>query len=77
MRDAIRCGPGTKNVDFSLVKNTPFGGGRQLQFRAEFFNLFNWINYDNPNRTALTPNFGRIFSAGPPRQVQLGLRLIF
>ena len=75
-RNSLR-GPGTKNVDFSLVKNTPFGGGRRLQFRAEFFNLFNFINYDNPNRTALTPNFGRIFSAGPPRQVQLGLRLIF
>ncbi len=75
-RNSLR-GPGTKNVDFSLVKNTPLGGARQLQFRAEFFNLFNWINYDNPNRTALTPNFGRIFSASPPRQVQLGLRFIF
>ena len=75
-RNSLR-GPGTKNVDFSLVKNSPVVGGRRLQFRAEFFNLFNWINYDNPNRTALTPNFGRIFSAGPPRQVQLGLRLIF
>jgi hypothetical protein len=75
-RNSLR-GPGTRNVDFSIVKNTPLGGDRQLQFRAEFFNLFDWVNYDNPNRTALTPNFGRIFSAGPPRQVQLGLRFIF
>ncbi|MCA1585192.1 MAG: TonB-dependent receptor [Acidobacteria bacterium] len=75
-RNSLR-GPGTKNVDVSLVKNTPLAAGRQLQFRAEFFNVFNWVNYDNPNRTALTPNFGRIFSAGPPRQIQLGLRFIF
>lgn len=75
-RNSLR-GPGTKNIDFSIVKNTRLGGDKRLQFRAEFFNLLNWVNYDNPNRTALTPNFGRIFSAGPPRQIQLGLRLIF
>lgn len=75
-RNSLR-GPGTNNIDFSVVKNTPLGGGRQIQFRGEIFNLFNSVNYDNPNRTALTPNFGRIFSAGPPRQVQLGLRFIF
>lgn len=73
-RNSLR-GPGFKNIDLSFVKNA--GTGRQLQFRVEFFNLLNWINYDNPNRTALTPNFGRIFSAGPPRQVQLGARFIF
>ncbi len=75
-RNSLR-GPGTRNVDFSLMKNTPLGSGRQVQFRAEFFNLFDWVNYDNPNRVALTPNFGRIFSAGPPRQIQLGLRFMF
>lgn len=75
-RNSLR-GPGTKNIDFSLVKNTRLAGDKQLQFRAEFFNLLNWVNYDNPNRTALTPNFGRIFSAGPPRQIQLGLRMMF
>ena len=50
---------------------------RTLEFRAEVFNLLNWNNYDIPNRTALTPNFGKIFSAGPPRQIQFGVRLIF
>jgi hypothetical protein len=75
-RNSLR-GPGYKNVDLSLVKNARMGGARQLQFRIEAFNLLNTINYDNPNRTALTPNFGKIFSAGPPRQVQLGLRFIY
>ena len=75
-RNSLR-GPGFKNIDLSFVKNATIAQGRQLQFRLEFFNLLNWVNYDNPNRTALTPNFGRIFSAGPPRQVQLGVRFIY
>ena len=50
---------------------------QQLQVRVETFNLLNWDNYDIPNRTALTPNFGRVFSAGPPRQIQLGVRVMF
>ena len=52
-------------------------GGIEIQLRIECFNLVNWINYDHPNRTALTPNFGKIFSAGPPRQIQIGLRFVF
>ena len=75
-RNSLR-GPGYKNLDLSLVKNATIAAGRQLQFRIEAFNLLNVINYDNPNRTALTPNFGKIFSAGPPRQVQLGLRFMY
>ena len=45
--------------------------------RWEVFNLLNRVNFDVPNRTAFTPNFGRIFSAGPARQMQLGVKLIF
>jgi len=43
----------------------------RMEFRAEFFNLLNNVNFDVPNRTAFTSNFGRIFSAGPSRQTQL------
>ena len=75
-RNSLR-GPGYRNIDLSFTKNTRLVAQRQIQLRVEFFNLLNWINYDNPNRTALTPNFGKIFSAGPPRQIQLGLRFVF
>jgi hypothetical protein len=70
-------GPGYRNIDLAFTKNTRIAERRQIQFRSEIFNLLNWINYDLPNRTALTSNFGRIFSAGPPRQVQFGLRFTF
>ena len=45
--------------------------------QLEVFNLFNRANFDVPNRIAFTPNFGRIFSAGPARQMQLGAKLVF
>jgi len=75
-RNSLR-GPGYENIDLSFTKNTRVAAQRQIQLRIECFNLVNWINYDNPNRTALTPNFGKIFSAGPPRQIQIGLRFVF
>lgn len=45
----ILIGPGLLNFDFSLQKNTPLPlGGVQLQFYANFFNLFNRDNFSNP-----------------------------
>ena len=41
--------PGTTNVDFTLMKDTPLGGENESQFRAEFFNLFNRPNFGVPN----------------------------
>jgi hypothetical protein len=49
----------------------------RLELRVEGFNLLNIVNFDVPNRTAFTPNFGRIFSAGPARQVQLSIKAVF
>jgi hypothetical protein len=39
---------GFKNFDFSLAKNFHFGESMRLQFRAEFFNIFNHPNFANP-----------------------------
>jgi hypothetical protein len=39
---------GLKNVDFSAMKNFNFGDRVKMQFRAEFFNLFNHPNFANP-----------------------------
>jgi len=69
---------GEANVDFSLLKNTAMGEKRSVEFRAELFNLLNHTNFVGaPGRLAFTPNFGRLFNAGPSRQMQLGLKFVF
>ncbi|HEX3371577.1 MAG TPA: carboxypeptidase regulatory-like domain-containing protein [Candidatus Acidoferrales bacterium] len=76
-------GPGLADVDFSLFKNTAITEKTNLQFRAEFFNIFNRSNYGAPNTTvfssgAVSPSAGLITTAATfPRQIQLGLKLLF
>ena len=35
-------------MDFSVIKRLPLGKAKNVEFRAEFFNLFNHVNFDNP-----------------------------
>ena len=67
-----------RNIDMSLAKPFKIKEGIALEFRAEVFNLFNLLNFVGaPGRIAFTPNFGRVFNAGPSRQAQFGLKLAF
>jgi len=85
-RDSLRA-PGLLNVDLAVSKNVSLGGRPYVQLRAEVFNLFNRVNYAPPNSAifiatadggaAYNPNAGQITSAGPPRQVQFGVKLVF
>ena len=68
-------GPGYANLDFALAKTWAMPGASELDFRWEIFNLFNRANFDLPNRIFGDPNFGRIFSAKDPREMQFGVRL--
>jgi hypothetical protein len=70
-------GPGFANMDFALAKTWGLRGTSELELRWEVFNLLNRANFDLPNRTFGTPNFGRIFSAKNPREMQVGMRLAF
>lgn len=70
-------GPGFANVDFALAKTWRVAGASELEFRWEIFNLVNRANFDLPNRIFGNPNFGRIFSAKNPREIQFGVRLAF
>ena len=70
-------GPAYQNVNFSIMKNTMLTERLNLQFRTEFFNLFNHPNFDLPDNFVGSPTFGRISSAQSPRHVQFGLKLIF
>jgi hypothetical protein len=69
--------PGYADVDVGLQKYIPLTNGAGIQLRWEVFNLLNRTNFDVPNRIAFTPNFGRIFSAQPARQMQLGVKVMF
>ena len=72
-------GPGQKNMDFSIVKFIPIRESIRGEFRTEFFNLFNWANFANPNNNIAVPStFGRITatSAGP-RVIQFAFKLNF
>jgi hypothetical protein len=70
------------NWDMSIIKNTTVGGLREdasLQFRAEFFNMFNHAQFNPPgNDRNNGATFGRITSASVPgRVVQFALKYIF
>lgn len=67
-RNVLR-GPRQTNVDFSIIRRFPIRESKNIEFRAEFFNLFNHVNFANPisNLNAVTsidPNTGRIINPG-------------
>ena len=71
-------------TDFSIFKLFPWGEGKDIQFRAEFFNLFNKVNLSRPNGSvfntngSVNSNIGRITSiVGTARQIQFALKMTF
>jgi hypothetical protein len=79
-------GPGFSNTDFSVLKNTTIFESIRMQFRAEFFDIFNHANFGQPNAMAVTgpSNFGLITNtrfptgdSGSSRQIQFALKLLF
>jgi hypothetical protein len=77
-------GPSFRNVDFSMLKETKLAGTRNLEFRAEFFNILNHPAFAQPETTFGTPGFGNIFNtlgrtlgAGTSRQIQIALKFSF
>ena len=82
-RDSFR-GPAYYDYDFAFIKSTPFGRRRSgaermdLQFRSEFFNLFNIVNMGLPANILNGSGFGEISrTAGTSRQIQFSLKLIY
>jgi hypothetical protein len=70
-------GPGLKNFDLGLLKGTNISERNVLQFRAEFFNTWNNVNFGLPAANIAAGNVGTISSAGTSRDIQLGLKYIF
>jgi hypothetical protein len=90
-RNAFR-GPNYLDFDVSLFKNFSLTESKTLQFRGDFFNLFNRPNFSAPGGGAVgayaagggsvgtevdTPTFMEILSAAPAREIQFSLKFIF
>ncbi|MBI4456646.1 MAG: TonB-dependent receptor [Acidobacteria bacterium] len=77
--------PGVKNFDFSIIKNIAITEQRSVQFRTEFFNIFNHANFGLPNLTVFnnttgnpSTTFGLVSSTSlTARQVQFALKFLF
>jgi Carboxypeptidase regulatory-like domain/TonB dependent receptor-like, beta-barrel len=81
-RDGLQ-GPDFVNTDFSVVKNTKVSERLNLQFRTEFFDVFNHPNFGNPGNV-ITTGFGTISNTrfpagdfGSAREIQFALKLLF
>jgi carboxypeptidase family protein len=74
-------GPSLRSFDMGFFKSFKTNERINTQFRAEFFNIFNQVNFDNPNTRVTAAGFGSITrthpSAGDPRIIQFGLKLLF
>jgi len=76
-------GPAYHNFDFAVLKDTPLQRRSQrepaiLQFRAEFFNAFNLVNFGLPANILRGSGFGVISDTrGTSRQIQFSLKLLF
>ena len=81
--------PGLFNVDMAAIKSFPVSERMRFQFRAEFFNLFNNVNFSVPGLGSASPNesaagnivgtgsFGKLTFAADPRILQFGLKFLF
>ncbi len=74
---AFFSGPGLNNWDFSLHKDTAIREHMAVQFRAEFFNVFNHTQFNNPNGNFNSSQFGLVTSAQNPRIGQLSLKFLW
>jgi hypothetical protein len=89
-RNVLR-GPKQINVDFSLIKRFSFAEAKSVELRAEFFNLFNQVNFATPNgnlnAAIVNSNTGEIIDPGDfgritatsnnPRLIQFALKINF
>jgi outer membrane receptor protein involved in Fe transport len=79
-RNALR-GPGINNWDISILKDIQFTESRYLEFRSEFFNAFNHVQFYSPTfqdgSVGGDALFGQISSDRGPRVIQFALKMYF
>jgi hypothetical protein len=71
-------GPRFFQTDLGLMKTTQISERTSAQFRAEFFNAFNNVNFSRPHKDVTDPQIGQITGLdGKPRILQFALKLSF
>ena len=71
-------GPGYWVVDLAFSRNVPVGNGRRIELRVEAFNLFDTVNWANPNVTLNSNTQGRVTNtSGDPRIMQFAVKYNF
>jgi hypothetical protein len=69
---------GINNFDFAVFKKTNITESTNIEFRTEFFNLFNHPQFGPPNGTLTSPNFGVVTNTiNNPRLIQFALKFAF
>jgi hypothetical protein len=75
-RNAIY-GPGQINFDMALSRRFTVRERWKLELRADFFNIMNHGNWNNPTTTITSSTFGEVTSFSTPRQIQMAMKLYF
>ncbi|MGB2604337.1 MAG: TonB-dependent receptor plug, partial [Candidatus Sulfotelmatobacter sp.] len=76
-RNILR-GPNQRNVDISIIKYFPVREKMNLEFRSEFFNAFNIVNFANPVNVLASAGVGQIVETSTgPRVIQFALKFDF
>jgi hypothetical protein len=70
-------GPRFFDTDLAVLKNTDLEKGVSLQFRAEFYNALNNVNFGMPDSGVTDSSFGQITYAQSPRILQFSLKVLF
>jgi hypothetical protein len=74
----ICCGPHISSTDFAILKTIKIDESKRVDFRAEFFNLFNHSQFFNPDGNSSDGSqFGQITQARDPRLMQFALKFFF
>jgi len=74
----ICCGPRISNTDFAILKTITLSETRRIDFRAEFFNIFNHTQFYTPDgNTSDGAQFGQVTQTRDPRLVQFALKFFF
>jgi len=73
----VNIGPAYANWDFAALKNFKLTESKQLQFRAELFDILNRTNFRLPDSDISSPTFNHILAAQAPRQVQFALKFMY